>query len=355
MDKIIKGLRFKDGKLRSIFMDSFANYYREARVFKRMFDWVFAQPWNHKYPIMTLAKIIIMSKPKSAYAGDYKGMDMHTIYDAAATSANMLCDVCHANLDARQEVCDVLYEVYEADLLVGHSLVMGESALKSGLYPTHDIESPMNFGILGKTADIEGFEVVPPGTPLKKNQCTIIVCGDDSIVLFGRKLTKEELEHFGTTHARVAAWFGQIVELDKLDYGWDTITFCKRTFALHQSVAGYKYLNIDGIQVPVPKYDCLKALNGLRNPEHIPAFPNKTGLLIWLCAVMDNAFGSNQWKSTVIALIQKNPQLVEIIPDEIDPETRQVLNKDWWMANYVKFDLKTSPTYALIKRYMTSR
>jgi hypothetical protein len=359
LDPIRGGNRRMDGKIRQIHIDSFANYFREAAVFHKIFEYIRNCGWNHTYSVKDLATGIINLKAKDGYGGDYKMMDGHQGELATRYSAHMICDWTHVPFDKRQYMMDMIHELFHSKLVFGKFVYCGENNLWSGIYPTHDIESPENYAMLVATATKMGFKVVilskDPATwrPLRKNEVAIIVCGDDSIVLFGRKLTDNERKQFGLLHAFIAKGFGQELELSKVDWGDQYLTFCKRTYALRAGIASYKYYE-DRPTVPVPKYDVLKAVCALRHPEHIPHFPHKSDLVIWFCAIMDNAYGNQDWKGTVIEILQHNPDLFsqfDYSDTTISDETMSVLKEDWWLSQFGNLDLAESPTFKLLKQY----
>jgi hypothetical protein len=256
---------------------------------------------------------------------------------------------------------DMIHELFHSTLVFGNKVYNGKNNLWSGIYPTHELESPENDAILITNAIDLGFQPVyldpdPLKWPrLKANQVAVVVCGDDSLVFFGRELTDSERRAFELHHAELSAGFGQKLELTKTQWGRKWNHFCKRTYALRAGYASFKYYP-DMPGVPVPKYAVLKSVCALRHPEHIPHFPKKSDLVIWFCSIMDNSYGNNDWKGTVIEIVQQNPELFTSFNyDEpvISEETLAILKEDWWLANYGNVDLPSSPTFNLLKAYVT--
>lgn len=349
-DKVGCGLRYKDSKYRNIFNDSFANYFREASVFKNMFDWWATQPFNHTYSDIECAQIIASLRAKSCYCGDYKMMDGHYSLPAFQATVETMGSLSGYNSSELSWVSMHSEEIFYTDLVVGDRLFLGKHNLYSGIYPTHDSESFQNFSILAYTAMSLGFRVKERIGKLKADEVFILVCGDDSAVFFGRKLSQDEVSQFSKLHAKTSSWFGQEMELTKTDYSDEVCTFCKKTFALAPSVKSYKIIQIDNIGVPVPKYPALKCVNALYHPEHIPHFSARESLIVWFCSIMDCSYGTTQWKGTVIAIAQQNPTLFgNISPDLAIPEEDWIeLSGDYWFREYAQFELPNSPTFKLL-------
>jgi len=352
LDPAFAGMRFKDGKYRNIFVDSFANYFRGCIILRKLFEWIGSTPCSVHYSDMELAELIVTCRAKAAYAADYKGMDMHFNLSTFKRTLRICADLMNIPGDQLNEMLMYADELFYQHLITPEEVYVGLHNLFSGIYPTHDMEGYMNMFTLIYTFTKLGYKFVTPGKPLKKDEFTVIVCGDDSIVLLGSEL-QDNAEEASKLHANVSAAWGQIMELSKVEYNTQWITFCKKTFALRRDVKGFKR---DGdAQIPVFKYSVAKCLNALRHPEDIPNFPEKKDLIIWFCSIMDCARGCTSYKATVLATIQQNPELftkvVEI--DNISDDMLAKLNADWWFRNYAKFDLPNSETFALIKAYFT--
>jgi hypothetical protein len=352
-DKVIAGMRYKDSKYRNIFMDSFSNYFREAMMYHEFFEWWESLPIDTHESNLLVARQIVLCAPKSAYAGDYQGMDFHFNLESALRVVDFYCNIFHATPEQRSMVRMSTEELFYAPLLTADELICGLHNLFSGIYPTHDFECPENFMILLNAALEAGYKVVLNPRKLRKHEVFIKVNGDDSIVLFADNLSEEEFLRFGHLHAKYAHAFGQVLETSKLDYGHDFISFCKNTFALRRNVTGFKKVIVDGVETPVPLYPCAKAVNALYHPESIPHFPQKSDLVIWFCSIMDNSFGTRQWKGTVLAIADMNPDLFGDLPTDISPELRAEMNRDWWFENYADFELPKSPTYQLLKQRLS--
>jgi len=347
---VIGGMRRKDAKDRNIFNDDISNYFKEVKMFESWFRWWRRLPYDMHVSDYRLARNIAICNAKSAYAGDYASMDKHYGVHAFKKVALAYGTLTGSTLEELQTIYMFSEELFSTECIAGSTLYKGTHTLYSGIYPTHDFESPKNFIILHETARRCNFVVVKDYKPLRSNECMIVVCGDDSIVLFGRRLSADEFKQFADTHKMVASAFGQIVEVEKVDTSYDYITFCKKTFALRQDVKGFKHYN-DKYQTPIHKFSVLKAIHCLYQPEKLPKFDQR-GLVIWTASIMDNAYGNVDWKATCIALYQQNRDLFDSFDYDdytISSETQLLLDDDWWFRNYVSFELQSSPFINLMK------
>lgn len=348
LDPAKSWMRYKDGKYRNIFVDSFANYFRGVYFLRKIFEWIGSIPMSVHYSDMELSKLIVMSNAVAAYAADYKGMDMHFNLSTFIRVLRIIAMLFKIPGDQLHEMIAYAEELFYQHLLTPDFVYVGVHNLFSGIYPTHDIEGYMNMFTLIYVFTKKGYKFVKPGRRLRKGEFTVIVCGDDSVVLLGSECDFQEIGEF---HAAISAMWGQEMELSKVEYSTKWITFCKKTFALRRDVPGFKRVGND--QIPIYKYSVVKALNALFHPEDIPNFPEKRDLIIWFCSIMDCAYGCSSWKSTCIAVIQSNPELfaMHMSVDSVSPEMLTILNGDWWFRNYADFDLPKSPTWQLIKEY----
>jgi hypothetical protein len=291
-----------------------------------------------------------------SYAGDYEAMDKHHGVKAHKRVCEGFATMTQTTLTNLSAIMMFTDELFTTSCIAGDTLYEGLHDLYSGIYPTHDIESFENFIIHVGFLTEAGFTVVKTPRVLRQNECFVMICGDDSFVLFGRKLTAEEQKHLVDLHVKYAAAFGQKLEWTKVDISDKYVTFCKKTFALRQDVKGFKHYN-DDCQTPIHKFSLLKAVHCLRYPENIPSFPKKSDLIIWVCSIMDNAYGATDWKAVMQTLCAYNADLFsQLIEDDltISDEMQLILNADWYFRNYVSFDLTNSPTYNFIKCFISS-
>jgi hypothetical protein len=357
MDYVIGGMRRKDGKDRNIYNDSLANYFRECRMYHRWFKWWESLPFDMHYSDYEIAGFIVMCKAKMAYAADFKAMDKHRTLKAHKHVDKAFATYTATPLKQLSAINMLTEELYYTSIIAGRHLYEGEHSLLSGIYPTHDSEGLENFSQLVTVITMMGFTLVPKPRKLKSNEVFIMVCGDDSFVLFGRELSVQEQKMLTQLHIKIAAAWGQIIEETKVDITKDVVTFCKKTFALRQDVKGFKHYS-DAQQTPIHKYSLFKAIHQLRMPEQIPNFDKKSDLLIWMASQMDHAYGCADWVSVMQTLCQYNVQL--ITDSEVDdilnisPSLQMYLNDDWYWRNYVSFSLPNSPTIQFILKFKSS-
>jgi len=384
--------RVRDGKIRLIFNSPLSNYVREARVFAALFEWWTSHAVDHHYSNDEAAANIIILKGKANYTGDYKGMDLHFIEKAVHLTVDMACDCIHCSMNERSQMHQVVQAMFDADVLVGDEVYVGEKAFLSGLYPTHPMECMFNYAILASAARMLGYTVVTVFRPLKHGECFISVNGDDSYVIFGDALTNSQLHMFAVTHAYVASKVGQIVELSKVGYGRGTFEFCKHEWAMSLNTDSYRRGTLpDGRVFPIPKYCLRKAVHTLYRPENMPPLYWTTmQYLVWFCSVMDDAKGTQNFESVVsyialniknlgkhsvkeavydmnivaqyqqlISLAVQHPNvlhtseaqqfLVNAMPHiEAYKKTINMLNEDFWFREYSNWELSTSATFQIL-------
>jgi hypothetical protein len=359
MDPIIAGMRLKDNKYRNIFIDSIANYFRETRVFKRLFEQIEELKCNvaeHHYDV---ADEIVQLHGVAAYGGDYKGMDWHYVLLVLFFTLDIAQDLFNIPQHEVDEMKRVLESICNAEIVVGQEIFKSVWNMLSGIYPTHDLESLLNLAIVSTALSSLGIRVVLTPRKLKSREAYVKVCGDDIVVVFGKAHpTKEQMT---AKHAYYAQAVGQVLEVSKAD--WVTlgdqqgIFFCKRFYALSQNTSGYKQVLVNGRQVPIPKYSIEKALNGLYHPEHIPSFTDRRSLVYWTQAVMDNAAGHTAFPRICYELFQSNPlfndkSLIEYIPNQDD---YLILLKKWNVRQYGILDKSQSPFWTLLLKYLANK
>jgi hypothetical protein len=351
LDPVIGGMRRKDGKDRNIFNDSLANYFRECRMYYRWFKWWQSLPYDMHFSDYEIANRICRCNAKMSYAADFKAMDQHRTLRAHKKIDQAFAMFTSPSDSEFTTITMFTEELYNTDLIAGNTLYQGTHTLFSGIFPTHDSEGMENFIQLATLITKMGLVLVKQPKRLKPNECYIMVCGDDSFILFGRRLNTSECEQLKALHAKIASAWGQIIELEKVDISTDVVTFCKKTFALRQDVKGFKHYN-DEIQTPIHKYSLWKAVHNLRMPEKIPTFEEKSSLLIWMCSILDLSYGCADWRAVVTTICQYNKQLIldTELSDllNIRSDVELYLNSDWYWRNYVSFSLPNSPTFQLI-------
>jgi hypothetical protein len=352
LDPIIAGIRAKDGKLRGINMDSMANYFREARVFHKLFELWKENTYNHKYSDPGLAGYIASYAAAAAYAGDFRAMDKHYYKEVFKMVVLKIASIVAPNHSKKWEhdVCAVIDGFYGAHLIVADELWYGLCALLSGLYPTHDPESMLNFIIALCTGTELGLRFTDKPHKLAKNEFTVVVNGDDMILLLGQA-DPNLIDDISYVHYRISKVFGQDLELSKMDCGMRYIGFCKRTWALRLHTPDFKIEKdpLTQVEYPVPKYAASKAVHALREPEYLPDFPTKSDLCFWAGAILDNCHGTRQWKAVVNAVIQCNTELwIQAITEGPSPECDEILNKDFKYWDH-RWESSTSPTILYAK------
>jgi hypothetical protein len=339
IDYTIAGMRLKDNKYRNIFMDSFANYFREAMFLHKMFQLWHSLPFDSNQGDLRCAAKILKFQAKESYGGDYKSMDMHHSYDASVKLMRLLQVWFKMSTRDVFRIIFWLKDLHQQAILVGDKLYVPTNTvnLLSGLYPTHDFEGPENTLILAKACRYFRLKIVARPRKLKKDEVAIIVCGDDSIVLFGDAMP----ENFPQIHADIAMQWGQIVETEKVEHSTTVAWFCKKAYPLRDDVPGFVQTQIDGQDTRIPKYSIRKALNSLYHPENYPKFKEPRDILIWFCMILDNVAGNKQYKQTLKILVDKNPSLfsyenvADLVKDQpLSSEMEDYIRSDWWM-NYV--------------------
>lgn len=353
LDPLMVFVRYKDGKRRCIFCDPQSNIFKEYKYLYRIFEWWTQHPSNHKYSDLYLSYLIASLGGKSYYCGDYKSMDTHFYEDEAHLAVDIACDALSACWEDRQAVHGFIETLFqETEVILGKYIYVGLHSLLSGMYPTHDIEGILNYSILCTVCKELSIKVIHTPRKLRKGEAFILVCGDDSIVLFGSKYDEEQLKLFASTHIKVAGWCGQVVEPDKVEYGYDDAIFCKKMFALSCNSSGYKKICIGGKQVPLWKASIHKCIHALWQPESLPGSDwTPEAYVLWMCSIMDGARGCDQYKAVVDALFDQLPFSPSSMSFDNEALQRafKILNKDWWMRNFGDKDIQSSPTFIEFK------
>lgn len=351
-DPAIAGMRLKDGKYRNIYIDSFANYFREARIYAKLFSWLEHSPWDNHYSDKELSRIVTTLNAAYHYGSDLKGMDYHE----SLTDATHVIDETQQLLHLDKTECNYIKfcteELFTNDLIAGSKVYQGLHNLFSGIYPTHNLEGYRNLFKAIYLIKKHGFHLIGKIRKLKKREAFILVCGDDLSIFFGSK--PENVNQLKNDDALASQYFGHEMEISKVDESTTVAQFCKKTLALRRDVPGFKHFNSEDEykDIPVWKGPTLKGVHALYMPENIPSFPDKRGLIVWFCTIMDCYYGNTSWQSTVIYIVQNNKELFMDIPenpaDLVTDSLMSILNEDWWFANYAQFDLPKSPTFKVI-------
>lgn len=349
-DPIVGGTRFKDSKLRDIFMDNLSNYYREARCYHRLFTTWGKFPSDKHYSDEQVEDMIALSAAQAnynigCYAGDYKAMDQHFNWYEVCCSTQVLCWMAGCP-EYADEVLSHFKPIWD-----GMSLVIGDGVYKfsvehmlfSGLYPTHDLESPLNYRILVEVCSILKLTVDHFwGNP--NWQVRIMVCGDDSIVLFNWNLIHVDdhtafYKKFARIHAAVSKRYGQIMEASKVEFSDEFAPFCKsRYYFKHVRGVTSSNRTINGVAIPTRKYSVKKALNSLYHPEHMPRFESDWGWLVWLSTILDCAKGMTKWNDVIDAIARSIATDDRAVSKVTKPSGDAALDDaaimaDWWFRS----------------------
>lgn len=341
IDPTIAGMVLKDSKYRNIFMDSFANYYREAMFLYRMFERWHAMPFDSNQGDERLAYKIITKDAQHSYGGDYEAMDKHHSFDATYKLLTLIMIWFRYSTKEIKKIQFWIEDLFEQSVVVCDELWTPEEYVNflSGLFPTHDLEGMENTLILTRSALDCSLEVSVSSRKLRANQVYIVVCGDDSIVLFGKGTSTQKQEQFKQAHQKRAAEFGQIVKLEKVEESDAVAFFCKKAYALRYDVKGYKQgANVDNNIIAWPKYSLMKTINCLYHPLNYPTWETASEKLLWFCSVYDNAYGDKMWKAVLKNIVDQNQQLFTIENinallnmEELPQHFESEIKKDWWM------------------------
>lgn len=341
-DGVIAGMRYKDSKYRNIFMDSDANYFREARVLRKLFKAWEDLPFDHHYSNDVLAKKIVRFNAQYSFAADCEGMDFHFNWESFETSLDLICDIANCSCEQRNYIKWVCEELMWLDVYASGTVYVGEKSLLSGLFPTHHIEGILTFAVNVSVFTSAGYTLCLAERKLRKNEFTVLVCGDDSGVLAGSAPTED-------VKARIVeVWrqLGQVVNYEKVEESTESLTFCKRTFALRYGIKGFTCY--EGTNIPISKYPVGKCVNALFQPENLPQFSSKRLLILWFATIMDNAIGNTTYKSVVISIVKSNLDLFKQVCDITDADRVEYdtwLSQDWYIR---EFGIPTSHTLQLI-------
>lgn len=335
--------RNKNCKIRIVYNNPLDNHWREARIFARVFAHWEKLPMDNHYSDSVVGKVIAQCQGECAYGGDYKSMDMHYSLPVAKRVLEIMYKI-YMRLpydeplpkDIKEFADEVLEAIFHSPLLVGDEVWIALWTILSGIFPTHHIESFANDGALIETCRQLGFIVVPTPRKLKANEAFVLVCGDDSVIIFGSKVDKDKIAE---VHRRVSEGLGQIVEVSKVDYSTDAISFCKKLCALRQGIKGFKLVTdeADGSTYPLFKYDIVRALNSVYHPENMPTLVSGVDVLVWATSILNCSRGWSSFTSVLEYLYTINEQFIdEVVLTKLDKGifTSDLYNdwmlQDWW-------------------------
>lgn len=372
-DPVILGSRLKDTKTRTIFMDSLDNYFRYSRFMHNLFEAWKPFPGNHATSDRNLEIKIAssaMGTELCAYCGDYEGMDMHMSLGACLLSIDVLAKM--TSLDAAQAArvkADFTSMWNSQRIVIGSRTYEFEHhALFSGIYPTHDLESPLNYAILTTVIDELGYAV--DHTWCRKAwQVRILVNGDDSAVLFNKRALDIDdwdafLKRVAEKHRDVSHRIGQIVNVEKVETSHDYVPFCKRLYGFKPGPYWKSRKELGTLDVPYSKYSMCKALNALYHPENMPRFESEYGFALWFCTILDCSYGMSSWNNIVSYLVNRSSEETlerfrnysSITYSEQDVE---LMNRDYWFRMYGMPSgtpcIQESETYKLVVRLLSER
>jgi len=235
-DAAVAGARFKNNKLRNIFMDSFAN---QLRAMSRMFhlfstfknsDWV---AWRgDNYVESTITKFMDVHPKVTFMETDYKSMDQFITLEAANWTIRQYQGIYGIPAVNADDIIYHMEELFYMPVLGATRIFTGKHNLLSGEYITNPLESLMNRLV------IHEFVTIHFNRKLKYGRDYIyIILGDDVIILFDTKalmntnveITKDAL---GKAFADfVKERYNLKAHPDKFGLSTDYGYFCKRRFA----------------------------------------------------------------------------------------------------------------------------
>lgn len=347
VDVISVWYRDKDGKVRLIFVDTLANYFRAARVSNRIFEKWHSLPFDHRYTDRQLSEIILSLHAACAYGGDCDGMDYHL----PITTVGRVLSRFTTDSKAREQISRFYSSLAHAPVHWGGYVISAIWDMLSGLYPTHDAESIIMCAISNWIAACLGFIIVKEPRRLARNECFVIHCGDDFIILFGSVVPLNVLDDL---YEEVLSYFGLVLSRAKSSYatrkGW--IEFCKKYWPITKGTAGFKYY--PDSTVHIPKYSLTKAVNGIFRPEKFKPLMDDADLIAFTCSKLDNCVGMTNYVGVVRAIMDMNPMLFltdRLIVDDSWVPSLDIWD-DWWHQNQNSgWSLLTSPTYKEMVKY----
>lgn len=185
-DPQVLGQKFERNKLRTIYMDSFANQFRAASVWKPLADVMDAWPmynW-HGIPYMEerINNFLVRHPNAINVEGDAESMDTWISQRVFHKLSHELAKVVPHSGKWKSEF-EEQESLWTTPLLTPKGFATGEHSLFSGLYPTHYIEC------MWMTACLDDLVEALPWTcyPSYGVHYVYFICGDDTIFLYDPK------------------------------------------------------------------------------------------------------------------------------------------------------------------------
>jgi hypothetical protein len=353
LDPIVVGSRDQRCKkpCRTIYMDSFANYFREVRAFywlPERFKTTDSISWRgdryvERYVDHFLARI---EKPLF-FEADYEMMDSWLDGPKFRWFLQQCKKVFRFDPRLMDYIEIISSQLFKVELFTPEGPKLGYHSLFSGLFPTNPWESPLNLLIQLMFVEYLSEEILHYDQPMHLGVDFIIVInGDDSLIIFDYSQNPSLVDYDLKQIFADWVWsnFRILANAGKQRVSEVSGFFCKRQYKFQ----GMRYDPFeDGKLIPKSLYSLTLALNGYLNPED-GALDTKAMSLIKLWQLFDNAYGHPIWKGVVKRVWDLSPELhISVSQDDVE-KFNEIHNKNWRMVLFgEKFSLEHSPTAQL--------
>jgi len=308
-DPAVLGSRYQRQKVRNIFMDSFANYYRAVAAYGPLIEDYKNVEWANwrgdRYIEYTISTFID-SHPEGVvfFESDYEAMDTWVTYEHAQYVLSHLKEWNIISTDEYNDMSHVAYEYFHLPLVTPDGVVVAKHNLFSGVYITNFIETLLNLFIM-----IAWITLKFPHAEYARD-FKIVILGDDVLLVFTKLLlTDVQMEDLPDDFA-LWVWNTYHIKAEPLKQRISTVSgyFCKRRHAI--KAPKYVDSSISQKQIRKSVYPITLAINSILYPEEM-VDESKAQTLIRIWQILDNCVGHPLYKLVVryIASIYK-----EVLP-----------------------------------------
>lgn len=351
MDPVVTGQRKQRNKVRDIFMDTMPNLYRFNRVLRPLHDFLAVRTphiaWRgDHYDEKHIYQWIGNRRDWWSLESDVDSMDKRMSLEVTQYVMGELLSLPFVSPELREEYLKYIELTFSIPILSPDGLLEGRKRLLSGLPPTNDYESFVNWYVLASFLHTHRNKM---RGSLKDIDHFIIVKGDDSSILFSEDVSTV-IDQSGQTvsiTAAIAAWYNKfrlLAKAEKQAFRHRTTMFCKRFY--YPTLTQYK--DIAGSIHSGSAYSLLLAINSIVYPEILNHPKDAAYQMTRILQILDNVRFHPLWKTLVNRLVE-----LQVLPlVKLSEETVEYFNateRDWrWHLYGEKFTLGTSPTYAYI-------
>lgn len=347
LDPIVVGTRDQRSKkpCRTIFMDSFSNYYREVANYyflNEMWKDSNLVAWRGDHYVEAYVHKFLQKHPHVIFfEADYKSMDTWLHDDHLEWLLTQIHDRGYITDELYFNALKLTRLLFEAPLWTPFGEINQSHSLLSGLYPTNPFESPLN--LLIQLEWVHSVVARKLGRALRLGiDFIIVIQGDDALIVFNdlgldAEWLKQSFADYAWKVFRIKA------EPEKQRVSRISGFFCKRQFKFAGYVREVKGLGV----IPKSVYPATLAAMSIFEPED-GALSSKAQSLIKLFQVWDNVQGHPLWRRLLRKLWEIQPELHIPVSDSDVEQWNSEGNHNWRRILFGEmFSLESSPSAKL--------